>query len=209
MIDRLRQNRARPRGFSLVEVAVVLVIIGLILAAVLQGRQLIASAEYKSLRSQLSEHRNAFYTFRDRYNALPGDFADASDRLGIDGGNGNGVIGTDETCDGDSDESCLAWQHLRAADMLDGNPDDSGSDASPRHTYGGVVESFFTGTAGNGSYGHKLNVADLPADVAIRLDGDMDDELCDSGRVAAIDGDDCDGTDWSPASDRIAVMYGL
>lgn len=193
-----------------------LVIIGLILAAVLQGRQLIASAEYKSLRSQLSEHRNAFYTFRDRYNALPGDFADANDRLGLSGanGDGNGVIEPGPTCDEDGDESCLAWQHLRAADMLDGNPDDSGSDASPRHTYGGVVESFFTGNAGNSNleFGHKLKVAALPADVARRLDEEIDDDRCDDGRVSALPDSNCEGTgndDWPSGSDPVDVVFGL
>lgn len=203
-------------GFSLVEVAIVLVIIGLILAAVLQGRQLIASAEYKALRSQLSEHRNAFYTFRDRYNALPGDFADADDRLGLSGanGDGDGAIEPGPVCDEASDESCLAWQHLRAADMLEGNPETSGSSASPRHTYGGVVASMFTGTEGNGVFGHKIGVRDLPAEIGRQLDQDIDDDRCNAGRVAgtAPAGGDCDGSDasrWPGGAGPIDIIYAL
>lgn len=217
MIDPSRHRRdAIPRGFSLVEVAIVLVIIGLILAAVLQGRQLIASAEYKSLKGQLSEYRNAFYTFRDRYNALPGDFDDANARLGLSGanGDGDGAIENGPGCASAGDESCLAWRHLRAAGMIDGNPNDTGANASPRHTYGGVVASFFTGTAGNGTYGHKIGVEDVPADIGRQLDEDIDDDLCDAGRVAgtAPSGGDCDGSDtslWPAGSGPINIVHAL
>lgn len=212
MIDFPRHSRCATRGFSLVEVAVVLVIIGLILAAVLQGRQLIASAEYKSFKSQLGEYRNAFYTFRDRYNALPGDFDEANARLGFPDGTGNGQIQPGPVCDGATDESCLAWQHLRAAGMIGGNPSDAAGDASPDHTYGGVVASFFTGSHGNNTFGHKIGVEDVPADVAQRLDADIDDELCNDGRVAATSsGSDCTngGDDWPAGATRIDVVYGL
>lgn len=212
-----RRPRPRSRGFSLVEVAIVLVIIGLILAAVLQGRQLIASAEYKSLKTQLAEYRNAFFTFRDRYNALPGDFAEADARLDLDSsdnGDGSGTIDDGPACSAATDESCLAWQHLRAAGMIDGDPGDDGPDASPSHPYGGGVESLFTGTAGNASFGHKAKVADIPADVGRQLDADIDDDQCDDGRVAGRDpaGGDCDTSstsDWPAGSGRIEIVYAL
>ncbi len=198
-------------GFSLVEIAVVLVIIGLILAAVLQGRELIASAEYKAYRSQLSEYRNAFYTFRDRFDALPGDFADANADLGLSAanGNGDGVIDDGPGCGAAADESCQAWQHLRAAGMLEGNPSEAGASASPRHPYGGVVASVFTGTAGNGGFGHKAAASDVPADIARRLDRDIDDERCDAGRVAGTSpsGADCSSGDWPGGSTPIDHIY--
>jgi prepilin-type N-terminal cleavage/methylation domain-containing protein len=208
-----RSTLASPKraGFSLVEVALALVLIGLILAAVLQGRELIASAEYKAYKSQLGEYRRAFYTFRDRFNALPGDFADANADLGLTGadGNGDGVIDDGPGCDAADDESCQAWQHLRAAGMLAGNPTEAGASASPRHPYDGVVASVFTGTAGNSRFGHKAAVDDVPADVARRLDRDIDDERCDAGRVAGANpgGADCSSGDWPDGRTRIGHVY--
>ncbi|MDZ7748282.1 MAG: type II secretion system protein [Halofilum sp. (in: g-proteobacteria)] len=119
---RAGDRRRAVHGFSLVESAVVLVIVGLALAAVLQGRELIAGAEYRALRHQLGEQRDAFHAFRERYHALPGDFAAARARLGVAPGNGDGIIGAGAACAGAGDESCRAWQHLRAAGLLAGDP---------------------------------------------------------------------------------------
>lgn len=199
----------RQRGFSLVEAAIVLVIIALILGAVLQGRALIGSAEYKSLKEQVGSYKGAFHTFRDRFNALPGDFADASDRLGVAGGNGNGVIDDGPSCGASTHESCKAWQHLRAADLLKGDPGIAGTAAAPEHPYEGVVSGFFTGTDGNGEFEHKLLVLDLAVEIARQLDEDLDDGVCDEGRVSGLAG--CTGTDnddW-PASGNVDVVYAL
>jgi type II secretory pathway pseudopilin PulG len=200
----------RQGGFSLVEAAVVLVVIGLILAAVLQGRELIASAEYKSFRSQLSEYRSAFQTFRDRYNALPGDFGAADARLGLSGanGDGDGVIDGDANCTSAGEESCRTWQHLRAAGMLDGDPGKAGRDASPNHPYGGLVDAVFTGTAGNADFGHHLSIEDLPVAIARRLDAEADDGNCNDGRVS---GQNCASTssEWPTAARTVDVIYAL
>lgn len=209
-----RYSALRAHGFSLVEIAVVLVIIGLILAAVLQGRQLIAGAQYKSFKSQLRGYATAFYAFRDRYNALPGDFDDADDRLDLSGanGDGDGVIEGGPTCDGASEEACLAWQHLRAADLISGNPNDTGSSASPQHPYGGVVSGFFTGSDGNGQWGHKIEIVNLPTDIAEQLDQDIDDEQCDDGRIAAQPNSDCDSgppVAWPSGKNQLSIIYAL
>lgn len=200
-------------GFSLVEAAIVLVVIGIILGAVLQGRSLIASAEFKSFSRDLRESRSAFHNFRDRYNALPGDFGEADERLGLNGddnGNGNGVINDGPGCNGTGDESCLAWQHLRAAGMLDGNPTTDGSDAGRQHSYGGVIASFFTGDNGNDLFGHKILITDVPVEVAERLDQEEDNELCSTGRITLDPRTDCEnsGEDW-PDDGPVDVVYAL
>lgn len=204
----------RQYGFSLVEAAVVLVVISIILGAVLQGRSLIENAEYKSFRQELRKYAGAFDQFRDRFGALPGDFDEAQDRLGLDSddeGLGDGVIGSDETCSGDTDESCLAWQHLRAAGLIDGNSETEGNEASPDHPYGGVVDSFFTGDAGNDLYGHKILVIGVPVRIAIRLDREEDNEICDSGRVSLRDNTNCvnGGDDWPAGETLVDVVYAL
>lgn len=208
----LTQKRSM-QGFSLVEAAVVLVVIGIILGAVLQGRSLIESADYKSFRQQIREYRGAFHNFRDRFDALPGDFADASVRLEStqEDGGGDGVIGGDVAsgwsgCSSTTDERCVAWQHLRAAGMLGGNPDTDGDDAAPEHPFGGVVAAFFTGSGENGTFGHKLLISDVPVGIARRFDADEDDERCNGGRIT---GQNCSGTDWPSGVTTVDIVYAL
>lgn len=187
----------------------VLVVIGIILGAVLQGRSLIDSAEYKSFRQSLREYRSAFLNFRDRYDGLPGDFAEASSRIESSqaDGDGDGVIEGGISCDSDTEEACRAWQHLRAAGMLSGNPEVAGADASPEHGYGGVVSSIFTGTGVNSQFGNHLLVEDVPVEIARRLDREEDDDRCDGGRIT---GQNCgsDPDDW-PATGSVNVVYAL
>lgn len=200
----------RQSGFSLVEAAVVLVVIGIILGAVLQGRSLVESAEYKSFRQSLRDYRSAFLNFRDRYDALPGDFSEAAVRIeaGLDDGNGNGVIDGGTECDSTGEEACTAWQHLRAAGMLNGDPGPTGPDASPEHGYGGVVSGYFTGTGANSEFANHLLVEDVPVAIARRLDREEDDDRCDNGRITGQTCDSSDSEDW-PASGPVDVVYAL
>ena len=112
-------------GFTLVEIAIVLVIIGLLLGGVLKGQELINSAKAKSYAQDFRTIQSALYGFQDRYKGIPGDLAGANTKI-----NGAtlaaGTLG-DGKIDGVWDtvtltnESCLAWQHLRLAGFLAGN----------------------------------------------------------------------------------------
>lgn len=75
-------------GFSLVEIAIVLVIMGILIAGVLKGQELIESARLRQVVTQVQGYQIATTTFIDRYNALPGDFSKAS--LHIDSSLGDG-----------------------------------------------------------------------------------------------------------------------
>ena len=123
-----KSNKSQ-RGFTLVELAIVLVIIGLIIAAVLKGQELIVSARLKSTISDIDAIRGASNTFRDKYNALPGDYANAPTRVGTPAGvtwatctgaagkcDGSGIIDGD----GLTDETLLFWSHMAAANMISG-----------------------------------------------------------------------------------------
>ncbi len=198
---------AGASGFTLIEMAIAMVIIGTLLVVVLQGRALIANAEYKSFRAQLSEYRNAFHTFRDRYNALPGDFTEASSRLGLDtgsDGSGNGVIDGGSDCSSSNDEGCSAWAHLRAAGLTKG----ASNAGPPDHSYADQFAGFFTGDGGNDVFGHKLRVNGVPVEIARRLDNDIDDGLCDEGRVSSWASGDCTDGDWD-ADTGVDIVYRL
>lgn len=209
--------RSSSRGFTLIEMSVVLVIAALLLAAVLQGQQMVESARYKSLKRDISDYHEAFDTFQQRYNAVPGDYADASTRLNqawtaSQDGDGNGVIDSGATlgCDTADEEDCLAWRHLRAARLLSGDDSLAGSAASPAHAFQGMVSGFFTDVDGNSEFGHKLLIEDVPAEYANQLDDELDDGVYNSGFVSCATG--CDGppAGWPDDNEALVdIVYAL
>jgi len=119
-------------GFTLVEIAIVLVIVGLLLGGVLKGQELINSAKAKSYASDFRTIQTALYGFQDRFKGIPGDLAGAGTKItgatlatspatAPGGPVGNGNIGGAWDSTTGTDESCLAWQHMRLAGFLAGN----------------------------------------------------------------------------------------
>jgi prepilin-type N-terminal cleavage/methylation domain-containing protein len=84
------KSRKSQKGFTLVELSIVLVIIGLIVASVLTGQDLVAAATVRSLVQQKDTYDTAVFSFRAKYNALPGDGATPS--LAACSGNGDGKL---------------------------------------------------------------------------------------------------------------------
>jgi type II secretory pathway pseudopilin PulG len=71
------KRQAAQGGFSLVEAAIVLLIIGLTIGGILRGQELVASARVRNVIDQIRAVQVAYYGFQDRYNALPGDLTTA------------------------------------------------------------------------------------------------------------------------------------
>jgi prepilin-type N-terminal cleavage/methylation domain-containing protein len=115
----------KQRGFTLVEIAIVLVIIGLLLGGILKGQELVTAARVRNFADQAAGVQAAYYGFIDRYRAVPGDMlaADACAAIGGEacpgtGGNGNGRI--DPADPAPWVEAAAAWDHMAAAGFLQG-----------------------------------------------------------------------------------------
>ncbi len=112
-------------GFTLVEIAIVLVIIGLLLGGVLKGQELINSAKVKNMAGDFRNVQVMIYGYQDKFRKLPGDDDSAPSRFtGLDAahkGDGNGVIGGKWDDTAVTSESVLLWEHLRRANLASGS----------------------------------------------------------------------------------------
>jgi len=126
--------QGRHEGFTLIEISIVLVIIGLIVGGVLVGQDLIRAAGVRAQISQIEKYQTAVNTFRGKYGALPGDLNDATARqsgfaqrgAGTGQGDGNGVL--EGWCGGGYDlgsfmcgENTMFWVDLTSANGLNVN----------------------------------------------------------------------------------------
>ena len=112
-------------GFTLIEIAIVLVIIGLLLGGILKGQELINSARVKNLATDFRNIPVFIYGYQDKFKALPGDDKQAAAHVGTPAitpgdGNGDGVIGGNWLSTSVADESVLFWQHIRLAGLAPG-----------------------------------------------------------------------------------------
>jgi prepilin-type N-terminal cleavage/methylation domain-containing protein len=131
---------ARTRGssaaFTLIELSIVLVIIGLLVGGVLVGRDLIKAAEIRAQISQIDQIKAAAYTFKTMYDCLPGD-CDKAVTLGLGSGGGPGANGNGDGAVNKADisfelslstnwigsqayESLNFWYHLVEAKLISG-----------------------------------------------------------------------------------------
>jgi prepilin-type N-terminal cleavage/methylation domain-containing protein len=181
----------RQSGFTLIEIAIVLVIIGLLLGGILKGQELITQGRIRNVANDFQSMTAAINLYQDRYRALPGDDAGAAARWTATGntttsGNGNGQIAGDYNSATMGDESRLFWHHLRLAGLV-GGATTSGAvgTALPPNAASGV-----TGVQ-NGAFGIPGIVIcsnNLPAKIAQAIDTQFDDGISNTGTVRAASG---------------------
>lgn len=188
--------RKSQSGFTLIEIAIVLVIIGLLLGGVLKGQELITSARVRNLISQQDGIKAAFFGFQDRFRAYPGDYASANSTLKCPtgasclNGNGNGIIESngDTSTGSEAAETMLAWMHLASAGFLNGSytmvagtAATATTDANtPKNPYNIFLQLIYDGvyadTTGTPPNKHNLKTgAQVPVEIISEVDRKIDD----------------------------------
>jgi prepilin-type N-terminal cleavage/methylation domain-containing protein len=190
-----RSNKSPSQsGFTLVEIAIVLVIIGLLLGGILKGQEMITQAKIKNVINDFNGVTAAVNSYQDRYRALPGDDATAATRWTTQGaisGNGNGalegvynnVVTTTPTT---AQESNLFWWHLRLGGFVPGAVTAGvAAGLQPPNATNGIigVQSSIGGTNNLGFTSNIVCSSNLPDKIAIAVDTQMDDGTPAAGEV--------------------------
>ena len=189
---------AKQSGFTLIEIAIVLVIIGLLLGGVLKGQELINTARVRALNNNVDGITSAWFSFSDRYRAFPGDYLLASVNLpgAPANGDGTGIVGQNGTGGDVPAERGLAWQHLQAAGYITGNFDggavtvndfncittrcpDNGFGQGMVINYGSLQQAGAGGVAAH----ELLTGRAVPSDVLAELDRKIDDGTAGAGSM--------------------------
>jgi prepilin-type N-terminal cleavage/methylation domain-containing protein len=177
-------------GFTLIEIAIVLVIIGLLLGGVLKGQELINSAKVKNLATDFKNVPIYIYGYQDKYKALPGDDLHADTHLSaasgvtITNGNGNGII--DGNWNAVTGESFQFWQHIRLAGFGPGATNTADPQYIPTNAVGGPigVTNSLTNKPITGMVGTYVVCSDsIPGKFAKQLDVSLDDGNTATGSV--------------------------
>lgn len=192
-----------PQGFTLIEIAVVLVIVGLLIGGIMKGQDMISSAKVKNLGQDLRNVGTYAMAYQDKYRALPGDDNAAAAHVSgtaasTPGSVGNGLIEGAWNSTTDTDESFLFWQHVRLAGIAGGSTEKTAAEYIPKNANGGPIGVTSTNpTSGTWSASLYACTSNVTGAMARQLDTTMDDGNTATGslRVAGTN------TALTPAND--------
>lgn len=157
----LNTRYVSQHGFTLIEMAIVIIIIGLVLGGIIEGRSILEAAETRSISTEADNYTSSIQQFLDKYGSLPGDMFDAETIWGqaaagaackstsnnnktTCNGDGNGQIAlgvTNGVGGVETIEHLRAWQQLNNA---------------------GLIPAFMTGTPGSGGNDHAIPDTNVP-----------------------------------------------
>jgi prepilin-type N-terminal cleavage/methylation domain-containing protein len=198
------QTKHKQSGFTLVEIAIVLVIIGLLLGGILKGQEMITQARIKNVINDLNGITAAYASYQDRYRQIPGDDSTAGTRWPGPApapgpavpGNGDGLVaGTYNAAatyptPAAGQESNLFWWHLRLAGFIPGPTAGAAFANQPTNAVGGFVGVQTAGAAPAiptmGMSGLVVCTANIPDKIAIAVDTQTDDQASASGSMRAV-----------------------
>lgn len=190
-------------GFTLIEIAIVLVIIGLLLGGVLKGQELINSAKVKNLATDFRNIPVFIYGYQDKFRSLPGDDGNAPAHLGAASavappGNNDGLIGGNwNDLPAAASEAYNFWVHVRLAGLSAGSTTLGAADYLPVNAAGGnigiqsgttdVTKTPINGTAGaNPIHGTYIICSpNILGKFAKQLDIQLDDGNTATGSMMA------------------------
>ncbi|MCK6405641.1 MAG: prepilin-type N-terminal cleavage/methylation domain-containing protein [Rhodocyclaceae bacterium] len=196
--------KSQQSGFTLVEIAIVLVIIGLLLGGVLKGQELINSAKVKNFANDFRNIPLFIYGYQDKYRALPGDDAAAAAHVGAGAtqiaaanGSGNGTLNGnwwDGAASLANSETVAFWEHIRRANLAAGATAIASDADLPKNAEGGWIgieagstvaaNQYITGLSGT----YIVCSAGILGKFAKQLDSTMDDGNPYTGSMRAVPG---------------------
>lgn len=199
-MPRIQASRRKQAGFTLVEIAIVLVIIGLLLGGVLKGQELINSAKVKNMINDFRSASTFVYAYQDRFRALPGDDGNATGHVAATlnastpaGNIGNGRINGVWNSLTRTDESYLFWEQVRRAGLASGTTvvpaaPAVGDDYNYRNADGGRVGITGDNPITDGTYAGSFYVcsAGIQGRYARQIDTTIDDGNTITGTVRVI-----------------------
>jgi prepilin-type N-terminal cleavage/methylation domain-containing protein len=197
--DRRNIMKSQQAGFTLVEIAIVLVIIGLLLGGILKGQELINSAKVKNLANDFRTIPTYIYGYQDKFRALPGDDCLAATHVGAPAVDqvapcpapfGNGVINNNWDTVNPADESALFWQHVRLANLAAGPTATNDLAYYPTNAEGGRIGissatpglTYITGMTGT----YQICSKGILGKFAKQLDVQTDDGNTTTGSMRAV-----------------------
>ena len=189
-------------GFTLVEIAIVLVVIGLLLGGALKGQELISNAKVKSMANDFRTIPVFIYGYQDKFRALPGDDPAAQVHLGpgarqvgtvaAGGSAGNGRLDGQWNSASAGDESFLLWQHVRLAGFAAGPTAVEDAGYRPTNADGGLIGIESVAQPGSAPYIRNLGgtyllcSSGIPGKFARQIDIALDDGNGASGQTRIV-----------------------
>lgn len=170
-MNKIRKVWRSQEGFTLVEIAIVMIIIGLLIGGIIKGQAMIKNAKVKRLVSDVDGLRAAILTYQDKFGMLPGDENDPNAPTG-DTYNQDNDGRMDDVTDGEE------FRDMRLAEILPGT-----GTTFPKHAFGGNLRFDGLNLNGSGAQTNWIIATNVPGEVCQEIDSKYDDGVQTTGEI--------------------------